>query len=134
MSPQRPVTVVVLAAGEGVRMRSTTPKVLHELGGRSMLGHVVATARGLTPDRLLVVVGHGRDRVVEQLAGIDSDAKAIVQGEQRGPGRRGGDRGEPHARRSDSAYGIATRPMPTAPTSATSGRPKKTANASTDDA
>jgi bifunctional UDP-N-acetylglucosamine pyrophosphorylase/glucosamine-1-phosphate N-acetyltransferase len=67
-------------------MRSATPKVLHELGGRSMLGHVVAATRGLEPDRLLVVVGHGRDRVVEQLAAIDSDAKAIVQGEQRGTG------------------------------------------------
>nr|MBA2528606.1 NTP transferase domain-containing protein [Euzebyales bacterium] len=47
MSRQRPVTVVVLAAGEGTRMRSATPKVLHELGGRSMLGHVVAATRGL---------------------------------------------------------------------------------------
>lgn len=86
MSQERPVTVVVLAAGEGTRMRSTIPKVLHEIGGRSMLGHVVAAARCLQPDRLLVVVGHGRERVVEQLAAIDPDARAIVQAEQRGTG------------------------------------------------
>jgi CTP:molybdopterin cytidylyltransferase MocA len=54
----RPAAVVVLAAGEGTRMRSTrTPKVLHPLGGRSMLGHVVAAARALDPQHLLVVVG-----------------------------------------------------------------------------
>ena len=67
MSPTRPAAVVVLAAGEGTRMRSSTPKVLHEVGGRSLLGHVLAAASDLDPERLVVVVGHGRDQVVEHL-------------------------------------------------------------------
>jgi bifunctional UDP-N-acetylglucosamine pyrophosphorylase/glucosamine-1-phosphate N-acetyltransferase len=49
--------VVVLAAGQGTRMRSTTPKVLHRLGGRSMLGHVLAAAAPLRAARTVVVVG-----------------------------------------------------------------------------
>ena len=54
----RPVAVIVLAAGEGTRMRSATPKVLHPLAGRTMLGHVLASAEALDPEHLLVVVGH----------------------------------------------------------------------------
>ena len=63
MSQPRPVAVIVLAAGEGTRMRSRTPKVLHPLCGRSMLGHVLTAARGLDPQRLVVVAGHGREQV-----------------------------------------------------------------------
>src|SRR4051794_18420438 len=48
----RPAAVVVLAAGEGTRMKSSTAKVLHPLGGRSMLGHVVTACRALEPDHL----------------------------------------------------------------------------------
>lgn len=65
-------------------MRSARPKVLHEVGGRSLLGHAVLAARGLDPDRLLVVVGHERERVSEHLTQIDSGAEAVVQAEQRG--------------------------------------------------
>jgi bifunctional UDP-N-acetylglucosamine pyrophosphorylase / glucosamine-1-phosphate N-acetyltransferase len=86
VSDARPAAVVVLAAGEGTRMRSATPKVLHELGGRSMLGHVVAAARGLEPDHLVVVVGHARERVTEALAALDAAAVPVVQEEQRGTG------------------------------------------------
>jgi bifunctional UDP-N-acetylglucosamine pyrophosphorylase/glucosamine-1-phosphate N-acetyltransferase len=82
----RLAAVVVLAAGEGTRMKSATPKVLHTLGGRSMLGHVVAAARALDPQHLIVVVGHGRDRVTTELAGLDPAAVAVVQAEQRGTG------------------------------------------------
>jgi bifunctional UDP-N-acetylglucosamine pyrophosphorylase/glucosamine-1-phosphate N-acetyltransferase len=82
----RPAAVVVLAAGEGTRMRSATPKVLHELGGRSMLGHVVAAARGLDPEHLLVVVGHAREQVTAALTELDGSARAVVQEEQRGTG------------------------------------------------
>lgn len=81
--PDPSLTVVVLAAGEGRRMRSATPKVLHPLGGRTMLGHVLAAAGALRPDRTLVVVGHGRDRVA---ATLPSSATAVVQEEQRGTG------------------------------------------------
>jgi len=58
-----PAAVVVLAAGEGTRMRSATPKVLHTLAGRSMLGHAITAASALQPERLAVVVRHGRDQV-----------------------------------------------------------------------
>jgi len=78
--------VVVLAAGEGTRMRSATPKVLHGFGGRSLLGHAVAAASALEPDTLVVVVGHGRDLVVEHLAAVAPQAQVAVQDEQRGTG------------------------------------------------
>ncbi len=79
----RPFAVIVLAAGEGTRMRSVTPKVLHRLGGRTMLGHVVAAAESLDPEHLLVVVGHGRDQVSATLTG---KARAVVQQTQDGTG------------------------------------------------
>ena len=62
MSPDRPAAVVVLAAGEGTRMKSSIPKVLHAVGGRTLVHHAVAAAGALDPDHLVVVVGHGRDR------------------------------------------------------------------------
>jgi bifunctional UDP-N-acetylglucosamine pyrophosphorylase/glucosamine-1-phosphate N-acetyltransferase len=67
-------------------MRSATPKVLHAIGGRSLLGHCVAAARGLEPERLAVVVGHGRDRVVPHVAAIDPSATVVVQERQLGTG------------------------------------------------
>jgi bifunctional UDP-N-acetylglucosamine pyrophosphorylase/glucosamine-1-phosphate N-acetyltransferase len=82
----RPAAVVVLAAGEGTRMRSATPKVLHTLAGRSMLGHVVAAARALEPQHLLVVVGHAREQVTAHLAGLDAAATPVVQEQQNGTG------------------------------------------------
>ena len=63
VSEPRPVAVMVLAAGEGTRMKSRIPKVLHSLCGRSMLGHALAAARELDPQRMVVVVGHDRDQV-----------------------------------------------------------------------
>jgi bifunctional UDP-N-acetylglucosamine pyrophosphorylase/glucosamine-1-phosphate N-acetyltransferase len=81
--PVRPTAVIVLAAGEGTRMKSATPKVLHRLGGRTMLGHVLHAVGALTPDHLVVVVGHGRDEVVASLPG---GARAVVQETQDGTG------------------------------------------------
>lgn len=86
MTDAQPAAVVVLAAGEGKRMRSATPKVLHSICGRSLLGHVLAATAALQPVRTLVVVGSGREQVTEHLAGIAPDARAVVQGEQRGTG------------------------------------------------
>ena len=64
MAAARPaLQVVILAAGQGKRMRSDLPKVLHPLAGRPMLDHVLATARTLAPARICVVVGHGGERV-----------------------------------------------------------------------
>jgi bifunctional UDP-N-acetylglucosamine pyrophosphorylase / glucosamine-1-phosphate N-acetyltransferase len=83
----RPAAVVVLAAGEGTRMKShATPKVLHPLAGRTMLGHVVAAARALEPEHLVVVVGHAREQVAAHLAEIDERATAVVQEQQNGTG------------------------------------------------
>lgn len=82
----RPAAILVLAAGEGKRMKSATPKVLHTLCGRSMLGHVVAAARELSPERLVVVVGHGREQVSAHLAEIDDSVRAVVQEVQHGTG------------------------------------------------
>ncbi len=78
--------VVVLAAGEGRRMHSATPKVLHELGGRSMLGHVLAAAAGAGAAEVAVVVGHGRGRVEPHVAACLPGARTAVQAEQLGTG------------------------------------------------
>ena len=68
-------------------MRSATPKVLHTIGGRSLLAHAVAAARGLHPDHLVVVVRHERDAVVAHLAEVAPDAVAADQDEVPGTGR-----------------------------------------------
>jgi bifunctional UDP-N-acetylglucosamine pyrophosphorylase/glucosamine-1-phosphate N-acetyltransferase len=78
--------VVVLAAGQGTRMRSATPKVLHTLGGRSLLGHVLAAAEPLGAAATVVVVGSGRDAVEQHLAEIAPAALPVVQHEQNGSG------------------------------------------------
>ena len=58
-----PLHVVILAAGEGKRMKSAQPKVLQKIAGQPMLGHVIATARALQPAGIHVVYGHGGDQV-----------------------------------------------------------------------
>ncbi len=82
--------VVILAAGAGTRMRSKTPKVLHTIAGRTLLGHALHAAAGTRPDHLVVVVGHDRDRVTEaalSTAGeLDHEILVAVQHEQRGTG------------------------------------------------
>ena len=63
------LSVVIMAAGKGTRMRSARPKVLHTLGGKPLLGHVVATAEALAPARSIVVTGHGAEAVEAAFAG-----------------------------------------------------------------
>src|SRR6516165_12602493 len=63
-----PLSIVILAAGEGKRMRSALPKVLQPLAGRPLLQHVIDTARTLKPAAIHVVYGHGGERVREALA------------------------------------------------------------------
>ena len=87
MSPTRPAAVLVLAAGEGTRMRSSVPKVLHRIAGRSLVGHAVAAARGLGPEHLVVVVRHGRAAVVAHLAEVAPDVRTADQDEVPGTGR-----------------------------------------------
>ena len=126
VSPPTIGAVVVLAAGQGTRMRSATPKVLHRLGGRSMLGHVLAAAAPLGAPRTVVVVGSGRAAVAEHLAEVAPHAQTVVQERAAGlrarrghragrPGRgaRGG--ADPHRRRTAAAAGDADRPGRCAP-------------------
>lgn len=76
--------VVVLAAGQGTRMRSTLPKVLHRLAGKPMVCHVLDTAGELEAQRLHVVVGHGAEQVRESLA--EYPLHFALQAEQKGTG------------------------------------------------
>ncbi|GAA4104843.1 bifunctional UDP-N-acetylglucosamine diphosphorylase/glucosamine-1-phosphate N-acetyltransferase GlmU [Nonomuraea soli] len=85
-NPVSPAAVVVLAAGEGTRMKSQTPKVLHEVCGRTLVDHMLAAARELEPERLIVVIGHARERVGDHLKNTSPDARAVVQREQKGTG------------------------------------------------
>ena len=82
-SKRRPLAVVVLAAGEGKRMRSRRAKVMHELAGKPLLLHVLDTAAELRPDRLVVVVGKGAEEVV---AAISDRASVVVQEPRLGTG------------------------------------------------
>jgi bifunctional UDP-N-acetylglucosamine pyrophosphorylase/glucosamine-1-phosphate N-acetyltransferase len=79
-----PLTVVILAAGQGKRMASDLPKVLQPLAGRPLLAHVVATARALQPEAIHVVYGHGGERVRAAFAG--TDIRWALQAEQKGTG------------------------------------------------
>jgi len=92
MTPQapgdaRPLAVVVLAAGQGTRMKSATPKVLHTISGRTLLGHVLAAARELRPAHTVVVVRHERDRVVASLDEAMPGLLVVDQDEVPGTGR-----------------------------------------------
>jgi bifunctional UDP-N-acetylglucosamine pyrophosphorylase / glucosamine-1-phosphate N-acetyltransferase len=83
----RLAAVVVLAAGEGTRMKSRrTPKVLHDLCGRTLLGHVLAANRALDPEHLVVVVGHEKEKVAAHVAQVDPAARTVVQEPQNGTG------------------------------------------------
>jgi bifunctional UDP-N-acetylglucosamine pyrophosphorylase/glucosamine-1-phosphate N-acetyltransferase len=79
-----PLSVVILAAGQGKRMGSDLPKVLQPLAGRPLLAHVVATARQLGPDAIHVVHGHGAERVRSAITG--PDLRWVLQAEQKGTG------------------------------------------------
>lgn len=77
--------VVILAAGQGTRMRSALPKVLHAVAGKPMLRHVVDAARALHPERIHVVIGHGADQVRQSFADA-ADLNFIIQEQQLGTG------------------------------------------------
>ena len=86
-APERPVAaVVILAAGEGKRMRSARSKLLHEIAGHSLLSYAVGAATALEPEHVVVVVGHGRDQVEAHLTEIAPHVQTVVQAEQRGTG------------------------------------------------
>ncbi|MCK9464575.1 MAG: bifunctional UDP-N-acetylglucosamine diphosphorylase/glucosamine-1-phosphate N-acetyltransferase GlmU [Thiopseudomonas sp.] len=76
--------IVILAAGQGTRMRSSQPKVLHPIAGKPMLAHVIDAARALQPNSIQVVIGHGAELVKQQLAA--DDVSFVMQTEQLGTG------------------------------------------------
>ena len=80
--------VVILAAGKGTRMNSSSPKVLHEIGGRPMLSHVISTALELKPNKIHIVVGFGADQVATKIEDEFPDVPVnwVTQSEQLGTG------------------------------------------------
>ena len=82
--PAAPLAVVILAAGQGTRMKSALPKPLHEAAGRPLVEHVVRAALPLEPDKLIVVVGHGAELVKARLD--EYPMTFVTQTEQRGTG------------------------------------------------
>ncbi|MEZ5883528.1 MAG: bifunctional UDP-N-acetylglucosamine diphosphorylase/glucosamine-1-phosphate N-acetyltransferase GlmU [Paracoccaceae bacterium] len=80
------IALIVLAAGQGTRMNSDLPKVLHRLGGAPLVAHALRAGRALEPARVVVVAGHGAERVTRALAAHDPEADVVLQTEQLGTG------------------------------------------------
>jgi len=79
------LAVVIMAAGKGTRLKSRRPKVLHEIGGKPLLGHVIGAATQIvTPDNIFVVVGHQAERVKAAVAA--TGIRFVEQADQRGTG------------------------------------------------
>jgi bifunctional UDP-N-acetylglucosamine pyrophosphorylase/glucosamine-1-phosphate N-acetyltransferase len=79
------IAVVIMAAGKGTRLKSKHPKVLHEVGGKPILAHVIATAKQIVPaEDIFVIIGHEAERVREAVAG--TGVNFVLQAEQRGTG------------------------------------------------
>jgi bifunctional UDP-N-acetylglucosamine pyrophosphorylase / glucosamine-1-phosphate N-acetyltransferase len=85
-SAQTPrIAIAIMAAGKGTRLKSKHPKVLHEIGGKPILAHVIATAKKVVPaSDIFVIIGHEAERVREAVAA--TGVKFVVQAEQRGTG------------------------------------------------
>ena len=80
------IALIVLAAGQGTRMNSDLPKVLHQLGGAPLFAHALAAGRGQEPERVIVVAGHGAEAVTKAVAEVDPEAQIVLQTEQLGTG------------------------------------------------
>ncbi len=78
------VAVIVLAAGQGTRMNSDLPKVLHKVGAAPLLHHALTAGQSLDPDRIIVVAGHGADTVIKAALAFDDRITMVVQSEQLG--------------------------------------------------
>ena len=85
---EKPLDILILAAGLGTRMKSCQAKVLHKLGGRPLIGHVCRTAAILKPHKIYVVVGHQAEEVQQAAAEALSNDEAVfvTQSKQRGTG------------------------------------------------
>ncbi|MEN5081521.1 bifunctional UDP-N-acetylglucosamine diphosphorylase/glucosamine-1-phosphate N-acetyltransferase GlmU [Bosea sp. TWI1241] len=84
MQPGRSCLAIILAAGEGTRMKSRRPKVLHEVAGRSLLGHALAAVAEAGADSLVVVIGPDRPDVAAEVARLAPHAAIAVQTERKG--------------------------------------------------
>src|SRR6185503_8521358 len=83
----KPLNVLIMAAGLGTRMKSRRAKVLHELGGSPLIAHVVRAAQSLDPRSIVVVVGHQAEEVEQAvLAEVGGLASFVIQAKQRGTG------------------------------------------------
>src|ERR1700740_1244985 len=79
------VAIAIMAAGKGTRLKSKLPKVLHEVGGKPLLAHVIAAATSVVPPNdVFAIVGHEADRVRSAVAG--TGVNFVLQSEQRGTG------------------------------------------------
>ena len=85
-NPQAPrIAIAIMAAGKGTRLKSKHPKVLHEIGGKPILAHVIATAQKVVPAKdIFVIIGHEAERVREAVAG--TGVNFVLQAAQRGTG------------------------------------------------
>ncbi|MDK8872171.1 bifunctional UDP-N-acetylglucosamine diphosphorylase/glucosamine-1-phosphate N-acetyltransferase GlmU [Paracoccus sp. SSJ] len=83
---EKPVALIVLAAGQGSRMQSDLPKVLHRLGGVPLVGYALSTGRTLEPEAVVVVAGHGAEAVAKAVAKLNPEAKIALQEQQLGTG------------------------------------------------
>ncbi len=79
-----PLNIIILAAGKGTRMRSNQPKVLHQVGGKAILAHVIACAQSLNPEKVIVIYGYGGEQV--QAAFANEQVTWVEQKEQLGTG------------------------------------------------
>ena len=100
--PPMPLSVVILAAGQGKRMKSDLPKVLQPLAGRPLLKHVIDVAHSLKPAEVYVVYGHGGERVRETLK--DEKVTWVLQAEQLGTGHAVLQAAAGHSRRTGSCW------------------------------
>ncbi|MEE9328562.1 MAG: bifunctional UDP-N-acetylglucosamine diphosphorylase/glucosamine-1-phosphate N-acetyltransferase GlmU [Parvularculaceae bacterium] len=80
------IAAIILAAGHGTRMKSAMPKVLHQVGGLAMLGHVIATTQSLVPSRLAVVIGDHAPEVGDVARNLDPMVETFVQSPPQGTG------------------------------------------------
>ncbi|MFM1844986.1 MAG: bifunctional UDP-N-acetylglucosamine diphosphorylase/glucosamine-phosphate N-acetyltransferase, partial [Actinomycetota bacterium] len=83
----RQLAVVVLAAGEGTRMKSSVPKVLHEIAGLPMIGHVLATAHSLSAKKVITVLRHDREKIEDYISQHFPSTEIAIQDEIAGTGR-----------------------------------------------
>jgi len=79
-----PIALIVLAAGQGTRMNSDLPKVLHEVGSAPLVAHALRAGWALEPDRVVVVAGHGAEAVSKAVRAWDETAEVVLQAEQKG--------------------------------------------------